>query len=99
MIILIYYRLISKNTLTNLKKKSSSQGPMGHFQPYLTQLIHPWVKGMQVCSNEGPRPFSRGDNFEIVKYLEQLGHFPPNLAQSILVKGIQVCSNEETFSS
>ena len=25
------------------------------------------VKGIQVCSNEGPRPFPRGDNFEIVK--------------------------------
>ena len=28
---------------------------------------HPWVKGIQVCSNEGPRPFPRGDNYEIVK--------------------------------
>ena len=26
---------------------------------------HPWVKGIQVCSNEGPRPFPRGDNYEI----------------------------------
>ena len=26
---------------------------------------HPWAKGIQVCSNEGPRPFPRGDNNEI----------------------------------
>ena len=28
---------------------------------------HPWVKGIQVCSNNGPRLFPRGDNYEIVK--------------------------------
>ena len=28
---------------------------------------HSWVKGRQVCSNEGPRPFLRGDNSENVK--------------------------------
>ena len=28
---------------------------------------HSWVKGIQVCPNEGPRPFPRGDNYEIVK--------------------------------
>ena len=28
---------------------------------------HPCVKGMQVCSNERPSPFPRGDNYEIVK--------------------------------
>ena len=26
---------------------------------------HPWVKGIQVCSNEGPHPFLRGDNNEV----------------------------------
>ena len=26
---------------------------------------HPWVKGIQVCSNKGPHPFPRGDNYEI----------------------------------
>ena len=25
------------------------------------------MKGIQVCSNEGPRPFPRGENYEIVK--------------------------------
>ena len=28
---------------------------------------HPWVKGIQVCSNEGPRPIPRRDNYEIAK--------------------------------
>ena len=28
---------------------------------------HPWVEGIQVCSNKGQRPFQRGDNSEIVK--------------------------------
>ena len=28
---------------------------------------HPWVTGIQVCSNEGPRPIPRGDNCEIAK--------------------------------
>ena len=28
---------------------------------------YPWVKGIQVCSNEGPRPSQRGDNWEIIK--------------------------------
>ena len=34
------------------------------FQP---NLKHLWVKGTQVCSNEGPHPFTRGDNKEIAK--------------------------------
>ena len=28
---------------------------------------HPCLMGIQVCSNEGPRPFPRGDNKEIAK--------------------------------
>jgi hypothetical protein len=28
---------------------------------------HPWVKGIQVCSNEGPGLFQRGDNYKNVK--------------------------------
>ena len=28
---------------------------------------HPWEKGLQFCSNEGPRPFTREDNHEITK--------------------------------
>ena len=34
-------------------------------EPISTKLFtkHPWVKGIQVCSNEGPHPFPRGDNY------------------------------------
>ena len=28
---------------------------------------HPWVKGLQFCSNEGPGPHQRGDNHENAK--------------------------------
>ena len=28
---------------------------------------HPWMKGIEVCSNEDPRPFPRGDDKEIEK--------------------------------
>ena len=27
--------------------------------------MHPWVKGIQVCLNEGPNPFPRGDCYKI----------------------------------
>ena len=38
-------------------------------EPISTQLSinHPWVKGIQVCSNEGSQPFRRGKYYEIVK--------------------------------
>ena len=36
------------------------------FQPNLAQSM---VKGIQVCSNEGPRSFTMGDNYEIAEYL------------------------------
>mgnify|MGYP003686336393 CR=1 FL=1 len=39
---------------------SSSPEPRGKFEPT-------WVKGIQVCSNEGPRIFPRGDDNESVK--------------------------------
>ena len=29
--------------------------------------MHHWLKGIQVCSNEGPSPFPRGENYEITK--------------------------------
>ena len=28
---------------------------------------HPWVKGIQFCPNERPRPFPRTNNYEIAK--------------------------------
>jgi hypothetical protein len=38
-------------------------------EPILTRLgtKHPWVKGIQVCSNEGDNPSPRGDNSKRVK--------------------------------
>ena len=33
---------------------------------------HPQVKGIQVCSNEGPHLFPRGDNYEIAKYIDKI---------------------------
>ena len=33
---------------------------------------YPWVKGIQVCSNEGQRPSQRRDNYEITKINWQL---------------------------
>ena len=44
---------------------SSSPEPLSQFQPNLAQSI--LVKGIKFCSNEGPRPFRRGDNYKIVK--------------------------------
>ena len=58
----------------------------------------PWVKGIQVCSNEGPVLFPTGDNYEIAKTIDEilkspsqetLGQFQPNLAQTSLVKGMK----------
>ena len=56
--------------------------------------MHPWVKGIQVCLNEGPNPFPRGDyyknNENTLKKIKQisspepLSQFQPILVQSIL---------------
>ena len=67
--------------------------------------MHSWVKGVQVCSNEGTWPFPRRDHSTIVKMCwqyfntysqEWLDQFQSNLAQSIdpWVIRIQVCSSE-----
>ena len=46
--------------------------------------MHLWEKGIQVCSDEGPHPFQRGNNNKIAKVYwqikissskEQLGQF------------------------
>ena len=51
--------------------------------------------GIQVCSKEGPRPFARGDNYEMAKifgkllkyyYPDPLAQYQPNLEHA-LVKG------------
>ena len=45
----------TRDTLTKFKKTT---------EQISTKLgtEHPWVKGTQVCSNEGPRPYQRGDD-------------------------------------
>ena len=65
---------------------------------------HPWVKEIQVCSNEGSHPFPREDNYEIAKmHWQNLKIFFSRTTGLILTKlGIkhpwvnrfQVCSNE-----
>ena len=74
--------------------------------PISTKLCtkYPWVKGIQVCSNEGPCPFPRGDNYEIVKihwqcleisYSRTTGPISIKLGtKHPWVKRIQVYSNE-----
>jgi hypothetical protein len=45
-----------------LKRKSSLE-PAGEFQSnFITN--HPWVKGILNCSNKGPGPLQRGDNYK-----------------------------------
>ena len=53
----------SENTLTNLKIFSRTTCPISA----KLDTKHPWVKGSQVCSNEGPCPFPRRANNEIAK--------------------------------
>ena len=54
----------AKNTLTNFKIFFSRTTV-----PISTKFSrnHLWVKGIQICSKEGPSPFPRGDNYEIAK--------------------------------
>ena len=33
----------------------------------MTQLRHTWMEGIQVRSNKGPHPSSRGDNIKMIK--------------------------------
>ena len=75
-------------------------------EPISTKLgtIHPWVKGVQVCSNEGLCLFPRGDNYEIAKihwwilkifFCRTTGSISIKLGTNHpWVKGILVYSNE-----
>ena len=66
--------------------------------------MHPWLKGIQFCSNEKPRPFLREENQEIVKihwrnlkifFSRTTGPISTNLCTKYLWdKGIKLCSNE-----
>ena len=55
--------IITKIHWRNLKIFLRTTGPIS------TKLgtKHPWVKGIQVRTNEGPRPFQRGDNYKTAK--------------------------------
>ena len=67
--------------------------------PISTKLCtkHPWVKGIYICSNEKPRPFSKGtklrnskktlSKFQKSSSQKPLGQFQPNLTLSILGEG------------
>ena len=64
------------------------------------------MKGIQVCLNEGPSHFPRGDNYEIGKinfkifFSRTTGPISTKFGtKHLLVKGIQVCSNEAAFNS
>ena len=75
-------------------------------EPISTKLCtkHPWMKGIQICSNEGPCFFSRGDNYKMVKiHWRNLKIFFSRTTEPIStklgtkhpwMKGIQVYSNE-----
>ena len=77
-------------------------------EPISTKLNtkHFWMKGIQVSSNEGPRPFPRGGNYEIVKiHCQHLKIFFSRTAEPIstklstkhpCVKEIQVCSSDRS---
>ena len=69
----------------------------------LACIMHPWVKGIQVCSNEGLCLFPRGDNFEIATIHWRIWTILSSTAKPVWiklgtmhpwVKGIQFCSNE-----
>ena len=64
-VIHLYVRMSACPHVCKLFTFSSSPEPLGQFQPNFAQSY--LVKGIQICSNEGSCPFSRGDNYEIVK--------------------------------
>ena len=52
-----------ENTEEILKIFSRTAGPIS----IKLCTMHPWLKGIQVYSNEGLGPFPRVDNYEIAK--------------------------------
>ena len=54
-----------KNTWTELKNHLFLQNELEISTKLGTK--HPWVKRVQVCSNERPRPFPRRNNYKISK--------------------------------
>ena len=61
-------------------------------EPFPTKLgtKHPWVKGIQVCSNEGPRPF-QGEIIVCESYIctfsvsEPQANWPISLADTMQI--------------
>ena len=76
-------------------------------EPFSTKLVtmHPWVKGIQVCLNEGPNPFPRGDYYKIrQKYIDEIkkkslfqNHWV-NFNQFLHKASLGEDSNEKTIS-
>ena len=64
--ILVQGEIITKleKYIDEIKKSfSKTTGPIS----FKLGTMNPWVKGIQVCLNEWPHPFPRGDNSEIAK--------------------------------
>ena len=73
---------------------SSPHKPMGQFQPNLASL---WMKGIQICSNEGPCHFPRGENLKTF-FSRTTGPISTKRGtKHPWVKGNQVYSNKEPF--
>ena len=82
-----------------------------HSEPFSTKLgtMHLWVKEIQVRAKEGPRPFSRGDDYEIAKihwrnWKILFSRTTEPISTKLWTKhpwmrGIQVSSNEEPINS
>ena len=81
--------IMKKQKYIDKIKESASTGPI------LIKLgtTHHWVKGIQVGSNEGSRPFPRGDNYEVWKntlikfrniFQNHWANFQANLAQNTI---------------
>ena len=71
--------------------------------------MYPWIKGIQISSNEEPHPFQRADNYEIAKihwrnkkivFSRTTEPISNKLGtKHSWMKGVQVCSNEEPINS
>ena len=96
-----HFLLLLQNHWANFnrtwQKESLSEGDSSLIKWRATRPIstkfgtkHSWVRGIVAYSKEGPRPFIRGDSYEIPKIHwwnyspESQGRLQPNLAQSIL---------------
>ena len=64
--------------------------------PISTKLCtnHSWVKGMQVCANEGSHLFPKGDDNKKANIPGTLMKFKIFFFRTTWMMGIQVCSNK-----